>query len=175
MTSRPRWPRMPLLVHPALGDNIAFERRVDAGAVDAAMTEAATVVEAEFRFARHTGVTLEARSIVADWNPGEQRLTVYQGTQVPHMMQTVMAKHLGLEEHQVRILCKDVGGSFGIKIHAYPDEMATAALSRLMNRPVAVRRRPAGKLRRRHPRPRPHRAGPHGGDAGRAHHRVRDR
>jgi carbon-monoxide dehydrogenase large subunit len=125
-----------LLVHPSLGDNIAFERRLDAGAVDAAMTEADMVVEADFTFARHTGVTLEARAIVADWNPGEQRLTVYQGTQVPHMMQNVLALHLGLEEHQVRILCKDVGGSFGVKIHVYPDDMATAALSRMLNRPV---------------------------------------
>ncbi len=123
-------------IHPELGDNLAFERRLDAGAVDAAMADADEVVEAEFVFARHTGVTLEPRALVADWNRGEQRLTVYQGTQVPHMMQGVLARHLGLEEHQVRVVCRDVGGSFGIKIHVYPDDMATAALSRLLGRPV---------------------------------------
>ena len=83
-------------------------------------------------FGRHTGVTNEPRAIVADWNPGEQRLTVYQGTQAPHMMQNLFAKHLGLEEHQVRVLTKDVGGSFGIKVHTYADEMATVALSKLL-------------------------------------------
>jgi carbon-monoxide dehydrogenase large subunit len=87
-------------------------------------------------FGRHTGVTNEARSIVADWNPGDQRLTVYQGTQAPHMAQNIFAKHLGLEEHQVRVLTKDVGGSFGIKVHIYADEMATVALSKLLKRPV---------------------------------------
>ena len=76
------------------------------------------------------------RAIVADWNPGEERLTVYQGTQAPHMTQNIFAKHLGLEEHQVRVLTKDVGGSFGIKVHIYADEMATAALSKLLKRPV---------------------------------------
>ena len=44
------------------------------------------------------------------------------------MMQNIFADLLGLAEAQVRVICKDVGGSFGIKIHVYPDEMATAAL-----------------------------------------------
>ena len=78
----------------------------------------------------------EPRAIVADWNPGEQRLTVYQGTQAPHMMQNLFAKHLALEEHQVRVVTKDVGGSFGIKVHTYADEMATVALSKLLKRPI---------------------------------------
>jgi carbon-monoxide dehydrogenase large subunit len=124
------------VIHAELGDNLAFERGLDAGEVDQAFRDADAVVEATFMFGRHTGVTLEPRAIVADWNPGEARLTVYQGTQAPHMMQNIFAKHLGLDEHQVRVLCKDVGGSFGIKVHVYADEMATAALSKLLKRPV---------------------------------------
>jgi aerobic carbon-monoxide dehydrogenase large subunit len=124
------------VIHPDLGDNLAFERRLDVGEVDKAFAEADAVVEATFRFGRHTGVTLEPRAVVADWNPGEQRLTVYQGTQAPHMMQNIIAKHLGLAEPQVRVVCKDVGGSFGIKVHVYADEMATVALSKLLRRPI---------------------------------------
>ena len=124
------------VIHPELGDNLAFERRLDAGEVDRAFRDADAIVEATFVFGRHTGVTLEPRAVVADWNPGEARLTVYQGTQAPHMMQNIFAKHLGLDEHQVRVVCKDVGGSFGIKVHVYADEMATAALSKLLKRPV---------------------------------------
>jgi aerobic carbon-monoxide dehydrogenase large subunit len=124
------------VIHAQLGDNLAFERKLDAGAVDAAFADADHVVEAEFVFGRHTGVTLEPRSIIGDWNPGEERLTVYQGTQAPHMMQNIFAKHLGLEEAQVRVVCKDVGGSFGIKVHVYADDMAVAALSKLLRRPV---------------------------------------
>jgi carbon-monoxide dehydrogenase large subunit len=124
------------VIHPSLGDNLAFERKLDVGEVDKAFAEADAVVEAEFVFGRHTGVTLEARSILADWNPGEQRLTIHQGTQAPHMMQNIFALHLGLAESQVRVVCKDVGGSFGIKVHVYADEMATAALAKLMRRPV---------------------------------------
>jgi aerobic carbon-monoxide dehydrogenase large subunit len=124
------------IIHPELGDNLTFERKHEAGDVDKAFNQADAVVEATFLFGRHTGVTNEPRAIVADWNVGEQRLTVYQSTQAPHMMQNLFAKHLGLTEHQVRVLTKDVGGSFGIKVHTYADEMATVALSKLLKRPV---------------------------------------
>ena len=124
------------VIHPALGDNLAFERYHDAGAVDDAFAAADEVVEADFIFGRHTGVTLEPRSVVAEWNAAEARLTIYQGTQAPHMVQNIAALHLGLQESQVRVVCKDVGGSFGIKVHIYADEMATYALSKMLRRPV---------------------------------------
>ncbi len=124
------------VIHPELGDNLTFERALTAGDPDKAFAEADAVVETTFMFGRHTGVTNEARAIVADWNPGDQRLTVYQGTQAPHMTQNIFARHLNLQAHQVRVLTKDVGGSFGIKVHIYADEMATVALSKLLRRPV---------------------------------------
>jgi CO/xanthine dehydrogenase Mo-binding subunit len=52
------------------------------------------------------------------------------------MVQNIAALHLGLKEFQVRVICKDVGGSFGIKVHIYADEMATYALSKLLRRPI---------------------------------------
>jgi aerobic carbon-monoxide dehydrogenase large subunit len=125
-----------LVIQPSLGDNLCFERKLDVGEVDKALAESDAVVETTFMFGRHTGVTTEARSIVADWNQGDRRMTVYQGTQAPHMMQNLFAKHLDLAEHQVRVLTKDVGGSFGLKVHTYADEMATVALSKLLKRPV---------------------------------------
>jgi carbon-monoxide dehydrogenase large subunit len=128
-------PQTPV-IHASLGDNLAFERNLDAGAVDAAFADSDEVVEADFIFGRHTGVTLEPRAVVADWNAAEQRLTIYQGTQAPHMVQNIAALHLRLEEQQVRVVCKDVGGSFGIKVHIYADEMATYALSKMLRRPV---------------------------------------
>ncbi len=128
-------PKTPV-IQPAIGDNLCFERSHAAGDPDKGFAAADAVVETTFMFGRHTGVCNEPRAIVADWNPGEQRLTVYQGTQAPHMMQNLFAKHLDLEEHQVRVITKDVGGSFGIKVHTYADEMATVALSKLLKRPV---------------------------------------
>ena len=124
------------VIHADLGDNLCWQRSVSVGDVDAAFAAADAVVEETFVFGRHTGVPVEARVILADFDPAEQRLTVYHSTQAPHMMQSTFATQLGLEDHNVRVICKDVGGSFGIKVHTYGDEVATAALSMMLKRPV---------------------------------------
>ncbi len=124
------------VIHPDLGDNICFKREHDTGGVDDAFARADVVVEETFHFGRHTGVCLEGRAILADYNAGEHSLTVYHATQAPHMMQDIFSRHLGIPEANVRVITKDVGGSFGIKVHVYPDEMATAALSVMLRRPV---------------------------------------
>jgi carbon-monoxide dehydrogenase large subunit len=124
------------VIHPELGDNICFRREHDTGGVDEAFAAAALVVEDTFHFGRHTGVCLEGRAILADYNAGEHSLTVYHATQAPHMMQDIFSRHLGIPEANVRVIAKDIGGSYGIKVHVYPDEMATAAISVIMRRPV---------------------------------------
>ncbi len=124
------------IIHEELGDNICFSRSFDTGGVDEAFASADVVVEETFHFGRHTGVCLEGRAILADYNAAEHSLTVYHATQAPHMMQDIFSRHLGIPEANVRVIAKDVGGSFGIKVHVYPDEMATAALSVILRRPV---------------------------------------
>src|SRR6187455_655344 len=124
------------VIHPDLGDNVCFTRALDTGEVDAAFAKADVVVEETYEFGRHTGVTLEGRALLADYNAADNALTVYHSTQAPHMMQDIFSRHLDLPEGNVRVIAKDVGGSYGIKVHVYPDEMATAALSVMLKRPV---------------------------------------
>ena len=124
------------VIHPELGDNLCFTRSLDTGGVDEAFAKADVVCEATFDFGRHTGVTLETRCQIADYNPAQKQLTVYHSQQAPHMMQDLYARQFGLAEASVRVICKDVGGSFGIKVHAYPDDFATVAVSMLLGRPV---------------------------------------
>ncbi|MBC7414583.1 MAG: xanthine dehydrogenase family protein [Herminiimonas sp.] len=125
-----------MVLHPDLGDNVCFTRDVDTGGVDEAFATADVVAETTFHFGRHTGVTLESRCQIADWHAGDARLTVYHSQQAPHMMQDLYARQFDLPEASVRVICKDVGGSFGIKVHAYPDDFATVALSIMFKRPV---------------------------------------
>ena len=124
------------LVHPQLGSNLAHALSIENGAVDDVFARADHVVTHEFGFGRQTGVPLEPRGILADYDPSTGALTVHQSHQVPHQMQDVFARLLGLAEHNVQVICPDVGGAFGIKLHAYPDEIATAAIAKLLGRPV---------------------------------------
>ncbi len=125
-----------VVIHPDLGDNKCFSRELITENFEAEFAKADVVVEKVYEFSRHTGVTNEPRGILADYNPAENLLTVYQGTQTPNMMQDIFSRHLDIPESNVRVICKDVGGSFGIKVHVYPDEMATAAISVMLKRPV---------------------------------------
>jgi carbon-monoxide dehydrogenase large subunit len=124
------------VIHKEFGNNLCFQRTLDTGGVDEAFRKAHLVVEDTVRIGRHTGVTLEPRAILADYNRAEESLTVYHSGQSPHMMQGILASRLSLDEHRVRLVCRDVGGSFGIKIHTYGDEMAACALSIMLSRPV---------------------------------------
>ncbi|MGC2519844.1 MAG: xanthine dehydrogenase family protein molybdopterin-binding subunit [Burkholderiales bacterium] len=124
------------VIHKEFGNNLCFQRTVDTGGVDEAFEHAYLVVEDTVRIGRHTGVTLEPRAILADYNRAEESLTVYHCGQSPHMMQGILASRLSLDEHRVRIIARDVGGSFGIKIHTYGDEVAACALSIMLSRPV---------------------------------------
>ncbi|HEX5476288.1 MAG TPA: molybdopterin cofactor-binding domain-containing protein, partial [Burkholderiales bacterium] len=136
VTDMERSLRGDVLVHDELKDNICFARELDTGGVDEAFARADLVVEETFHFGRHTGVCPEGRSILADYNAAEHSLTVYLSTQAPHMMQDVFSRHLGIPEANVRVVTKDVGGAYGIKVHVYADEMATAAISVILRRPV---------------------------------------
>ena len=124
------------VIHPELGDNLCFTRTIDTGNVSAAFASADLVVEETYHFGRHTGVTMETRSVLADFNAADNTLTVYHSHQAPHMMQDLYSRHLDLPEGSVRVICKDVGGSFGIKVHSYPDDFATVALAKILKRPV---------------------------------------
>jgi carbon-monoxide dehydrogenase large subunit len=124
------------LIHAELGDNVLYETRLAGGDAEAAFAATPRVWRRRFTSGRHTGVPLEPRGLVADFEPATRALTVWISTQVPHMMQAVLADLFGLPEHHVRVVAPDVGGSFGIKIHVYQDDMAAVALAVTLGRPV---------------------------------------
>ena len=75
------------VIHESLGDNLAWKRNADFGDVDAAYAAADHVIEDTFIFGRHTGVCLETRGLVADYESSEEQLTVWHNNQCPHMIQ----------------------------------------------------------------------------------------
>jgi carbon-monoxide dehydrogenase large subunit len=125
-----------VVIHPELGDNLVLDTRVTSGDVDTAFREADAVYRDTFDTGRHTVVSLEPRVVLADYDPADETLTVYHSGQAPHMLHDILSRHLRIPEHRVRVINKDVGGSFGLKIHTYPDEIATCALAVMLGRPV---------------------------------------
>jgi carbon-monoxide dehydrogenase large subunit len=119
-----------------LGDNVCFRGQIDTGGIDDVFAGATHVVEEEFHFGRHTAVTMEPRAIIADYDPNERRLTAHHATQTPYQFQDIYSRHFGIPEANVRVVAPDIGGSFGMKLHVYHEDMATVALSIMLGRPV---------------------------------------
>lgn len=123
-------------VKSGMPNNLGLDHGISVGDPDSAFREAAVVVEHDFVFSRQTGVTLEPRTILASFDPSVQELFVQHSHQAPHQMREVFSAQLGLPLSAVRVVAPDVGGAFGMKLCAYPDEMAVAAIAVLLGRPV---------------------------------------
>lgn len=119
-----------------MGDNTCFSLALDNGGVDEAFAKAQHLLEESFVFGRHTAVTLEPRAIVADYDASENRLTAHHATQTPYQFQDVYSRHFDIPEANVRVIAPDIGGSFGMKLHVYHEEMAVVGASILLGRPV---------------------------------------
>lgn len=126
-----------VVLHEQLGDNIGYEGITASGDIEAAFAGAALVVEDTLRFGRHTGVSLEPRSVLAIYDPSDESLVVHESHQCPAQQQAIFADLMGLAEHRVRVICPDVGGAFGLKQQLYGDELATCIVSKMTGRPAS--------------------------------------
>ncbi|MBA2449944.1 MAG: xanthine dehydrogenase family protein [Chloroflexi bacterium] len=106
------------------------------GDVDAALQVADRVVEARFSQGRQTHAPMEPRGCLASWEPGDDTLTFWHSTQIPHPMRSALAARLRIPESSVRVITPDVGGGFGQKIPLFREELTVATASRLLGRPV---------------------------------------
>ncbi|HJZ02902.1 MAG TPA: xanthine dehydrogenase family protein molybdopterin-binding subunit, partial [Streptosporangiaceae bacterium] len=120
-----------------LGDNIARPHsRNEFGDVAGTFADADRVVDFRIDVHRHQNVPMEGRGCVASWDAGLGAMTVYAATQGVHITRNGVAARLGIEGDKVRVLAGDIGGSFGLKIGASREELAVAAASRHLGRPV---------------------------------------
>lgn len=116
------------VVHSSFSSNVLFEESVSAG--DKAYTHASgdlREVTVTLRSGRVTAVPLETRGIVACGS--ETGVQVWSSTQSPHLLRDLIAFHTGLLPSQVTVRVPDVGGGFGLKAHAYPEEVIVAVLA----------------------------------------------
>jgi len=129
--------RAEAVVTPAAPDNIACEaRHGDSAAAQAAFAQAAHVVKLDLTHQRVAALTLEPRSVRAAWDAGSGRLDMHLSSQMPTGVRAAVAAALGLAPEAVRVRVGDVGGGFGMKTGAYPEDLAVAWAARATGRPV---------------------------------------
>jgi carbon-monoxide dehydrogenase large subunit len=111
----------------------------DKAATDRAFREAAVTVKENIYLPRIHVASIETCGCVAQFDKVSGKLTVWMTTQAPHAIRTVfalVAGHVGLEEHKIRIISPDIGGGFGGKVPVYPGYVIAVAASVLTGKPV---------------------------------------
>ncbi len=113
-------PGAPLVWEGSPGNVAFFHPEGDAAATDAAFAEARHVVKRRFVINRVTAAAMEPRGAIADYNPAEDRWTIYTTLQRTHGYRAELARQvLKVPESRVRVVAGDIGGSFGMKSAIY--------------------------------------------------------
>ena len=123
-------------VHPEWPDNVAIVARGAVGDAERALAAAAVVVGGRFRHPRLSVVAIEPRGALALRDPDSGDLVLWSSTQNPYLVRDAVAGVLGLPSERVHVRVPDVGGGFGPKGNAYPEEALVCAAARRLGRPV---------------------------------------
>jgi aerobic carbon-monoxide dehydrogenase large subunit len=123
-------------VHDDFRSNRAFTHVLKNGDIDSAFKKADRVIKQRMLNQRLAPVAMEARAVIGEYLPGENRLTVWSSTQIPHLLRTQLSVMLALPETAVRVIAPEVGGGFGSKLNVYAEEGIVPWLAMKLGRPV---------------------------------------
>ncbi|MCH8893916.1 MAG: xanthine dehydrogenase family protein molybdopterin-binding subunit [Chloroflexi bacterium] len=124
------------VVHSDMGSNVCLRTLSGGGDLDAAFAQADHVVRQTYQVQRLAPAPMEPRGLIADYQPDEDLLTVWDSTQHPHEVREHLVHLLGRTESGVRVVAPDVGGGFGEKASLFPEEVVIPYLAILLGRPI---------------------------------------
>ena len=124
------------VIHEAFSDNIAYRLTSGEGDIDAAFAAADRTVKQRVLHQRLAPIAMEPRGVLARYFPGEQELTLWSSTQIPHLMRTQVALMIGIPENKLRVITPEVGGGFGSKLNVYAEEALLGWIAMQLAKPV---------------------------------------
>jgi carbon-monoxide dehydrogenase large subunit len=109
----------------------------DAAAVAAAFARATHIVDIEVASQRVTAAPIEPRAAVGQCDPRDGRMTLYVTSQGADRLRRVLAEDvLRVDAQEVRVVTRDVGGSFGMKAGMYTEYVLVLWAAQRIGRPV---------------------------------------
>ena len=124
------------VIHEGFGDNIAYKLTAGEGDIEAALGSSDHVVKQRIVHQRLAPVAMEPRGVLARYFPGEEELTVWSSTQIPHLLRTQLALMIGIAENKLRVITPEVGGGFGSKLNVYAEEALLGWISMQLGKPA---------------------------------------
>ena len=101
-----------------------------------AMSQAAHSVDVTITTKGHSSAAMEPHAAIAQWDG--DKLTVYASLQMPNYNISELADSLGMEEANIRLLSRFVGGGFGSKLGVSEETVAASLAAKELGRPVRV-------------------------------------
>jgi carbon-monoxide dehydrogenase large subunit len=125
-------------IHADIANNTIYQWHLgDQKAVEAAFKSAKHVTRLDIVNNRLAPNAMEPRAALADYDAGNDHLTLWNTSQNPHVARLVISAFVGIApEHKLRVIAPDVGGGFGSKIFIYPEEVVCLWAARKVKRPV---------------------------------------
>jgi len=117
-----------------LTTNIIATHRVNYGDAEAAFRTAPRIYREELWLHRGSGQPIEARGLVAQYEPASGGVTVWASTQKAHDLYQNLCANIRIDENRLRVATPDVGGGFGPKLCVYPEDVAVTAAAKLLKR-----------------------------------------
>ena len=124
------------LIHGEAPGNISFRwEKGDRENTDAIFAEAAHIVRTRLINSRVVIAPIETRAAIGDWDG--DRFTLYTPSQGPHFLRRQLARDIfNMPKDAFRLVTPDVGGSFGMKIFLYAEQVLVLLAARELGRPV---------------------------------------
>ena len=125
------------LLHESLGDNVAFVDKLEGGDWKSVEADPSLKVIKQRLVNQRVGpLAMETRGVVASYSPGEDTLTIWSSTQIPHLLKTQLAILNEIDESRCRVIAPEVGGAFGSKLNVYAEEGLACFASKKLGKPV---------------------------------------
>ncbi len=128
-------PKSPRL-YDEFSDNIAYNFGFESGNTEEAFKKADVIVKERFINQRLAPVAMEPRGVVETFQMPDNELVVWNSTQQPHGLRTLLANLLRVPENRARVIAPEVGGGFGSKIDLYAEDGLAGYLAKKTGRPV---------------------------------------
>ena len=106
------------------------------GDIEAAFAAAHAIVELELSIGRHSGVPLETRGAIANYDPARDVLELHAATKRPHPNRDVLARMLDRNPASIHLYECHIGGGFGVRGEIYPEDVLVCAAALRLGRPV---------------------------------------
>lgn len=123
-------------IHEGMKSNLAWHDTYNFGDSESALRGADLVVEKRFHFHRFTSAPLEPFAAYADMDSASGILTIQCQSQVPGRDIPMISHVLGIPPNRIRLITRDIGGGFGIKVSVFPYILLAAIASVKTGQPV---------------------------------------